>query len=113
MALSTEAVKRLMIAVCSPELGNEISTAINEGLLLADQSNVTLAAIIAATSVSPTTDFGALKVADKVLHFSALGGSSLLNCLVAGDLGQAAVIGDIYMVLRPVNVASARTNQKF
>lgn len=101
MALSTELVKRLMHAVTDQALGRELVDAINKGSAAAAQNPIAIAAAIVATAVSQTTDFAALLVGDKVLMIPATAGNAdLITITVAGDLGQAAVVGNIYVVLR-------------
>jgi len=60
-------------------------------------------AMIVATSVSQTVDFGVLAVGDIVVHIPvapAATDSEFLVVAAAGNLGQAAVVGDLYMVHR-------------
>lgn len=112
MALSTELVKRLMHAVTDQALGRELVDAINLGSAAAVQDAKVIAAAIVATAVSQTTDFGALKVGDQVLMIPATAGNAdLITISVAGDLGQAAVVGNIYVVLRSF-VADAASSVK-
>ncbi len=61
-----------------------------------------IAALIVATSVSQTTDFAALKVGDMVAMIPATAGNAdaIGPIATAGDLGQAAVVGNMYLVLR-------------
>lgn len=110
MALSRDAVNRIQLALTSKDLGNEAVNAINKGSAMANQSTWCLARLIVATAVSQTTDFGALKVGDKVLHIpAAAGNSDFRTCATAGDLGAAAVIGDLYVVLRAFAAPAAST----
>ena len=112
MALSTELVKRLMHAVTDQALGRELVDAINAADALKAQSAKLVVAAIVATSVSQTVDFGALLVGDQVLMIPATAGNAdLITVAVAGDLGQAAVIGNIYVVLRSF-VAPAASSVK-
>jgi len=91
MALSQDAVKRLMVGLASADAGNEVASAINRGL----------AALIVATSVSQTVDFAALQVGDKVVVVPAAAGNChFVTVATAGNLGEAAVIGSLYVVLR-------------
>lgn len=63
------------------------------------------AAMIIATNVSQTIDFGALKIGDIVLHIPAVAGNSNFRSIaVVGTLGAAAVVGDLYMVMRAQNL---------
>jgi hypothetical protein len=108
MALSSDAVKRLMIATASADVGNEVATAINKGAAVAAQNLVCLVGAIVATSVSQTVDFGVLKVGDKVVMIPATAGNAdFISPSVAGDLGQAAVVGNLYLVLRSLSLDSA------
>lgn len=103
MALSADAVKRLMVSLASADAGNEVANAIQAGAAVAAQSPMCVAAAIVATNVSQTVDFAALKVADNVLMIPATAGNAdLITISTAGNLGQAAVIGNIYVVLRPL-----------
>ena len=112
MALSTELVKRLMHAVTDQALGRELVDAINAADALKAQSAKLIAGAIVATSVSQTTDFGSLLVGDQVLMIPATAGNAdLITISVAGDLGQAAVVGNIYVVLRSF-VAPAASSVK-
>jgi hypothetical protein len=73
----------------------------------------TTPAAIVAVHTSATTDFGALKVGDLVLHLPATAGNSSFGTVVtAGTLpndGGTAVIGDLYLVMRAVNLDSNNT----
>lgn len=102
MPLSPNATSRLLVAVGDTSAGNEVVTAINNGAALAAaQSTWAIANVIVATAVSQTTDFGSLKVGDQVLMIPATAGNSdLITVATIGDLGQAAVVGNIYLVLR-------------
>lgn len=62
-----------------------------------------IAAMIVATAVSQTTDFGALEVGDLVIMIPATAGNAdfIGPIADAGNLGQAAVIGNLYMAFRP------------
>lgn len=109
--LSEKAVKHLIHGLGSKAVGNEVATAINNGNALAGASFQAIAALIIATNVSQTIDFGALKVGDQVLMIPAVAGSAdLITITTAGTLGQAAVVGNAYLVLRAFTlpVASAQ-----
>lgn len=100
--LSVNAVKRLIHAVTSRTAGNEIATAIDA----AGQLVTTLL----ATSVSTTTDFASLKVGDRLVHIPATAGNAQVEVIAtAGTKPSAAVVGDLYMVLR---AAPAARNEK-
>jgi hypothetical protein len=63
-------------------------------------SHFVVAAIV-ATNVSQTVDFAALVVGDKVIHVPAVAGNSDFSIVAtAGTLPAAAVVGDLYVVLR-------------
>ena len=112
MPLSTSVVNRLQLALASESAGNETVTAINKGSAMADQSTWCLTKLIVATSTSQTTDFASLKVGDKIVHIPATAGNSdFFTCATAGDLGAAAVVGDLYQVWRAfaAPAASAQT----
>jgi hypothetical protein len=112
MALSAEAVKRLMIAAGDADLGNEIGSAIDSGSAHSDQAAAHIAAFIVATSVSPTTDFAALKVADKVVQIKAVAGNAVFTTVAtAGTLPVAAVVGDLYIVIRGFAAPVKRTSK--
>lgn len=66
-----------------------------------------VAALIVATSTSTTTDFGDLEVGDQILVLPVAGGtpasttgSYFKTCGTAGTLPAAAVVGNLYVVLR-------------
>lgn len=69
---------------------------------IAEMNDLGLCDLIIATNVSQTIDFPSLKVGDHVLIFrSAAGTTQFLTVVTAGDLGIAAVVGQLYIVLRP------------
>lgn len=58
---------------------------------------------IVATNVSTSVDFASLEVGDIVLSFPAVAGDSLFEVVVAAGLKpSAAVVGDLYLVLKAV-----------
>lgn len=60
-----------------------------------------VAAMIVATSTSQTTDFAALKAGDKVVVVPAAAGNShFVTVATDGNLGEAAVIGSLYIAHR-------------
>jgi len=64
-------------------------------------------AMIIATNVSSTIDFGALQVGDIVIHVPAVAGNSAFTVVAtAGTLAVAAVVGDLYAVHRLGNLDS-------
>lgn len=111
MALSTSAVKALMTACASADLGNEVATAINKGEKALDiqEGLYGIAAVIVATNVSTTIDFAALAVGDKIIQIPATPGNAdyLAAVATAGTLPEAAVVGDLYLVLRAFTVPTA------
>lgn len=110
MAISSNSAKALAHAVGSKSVANELVDAMNKGSAAPVASPVAVVAAIVATAVSQTTDFGALLVGDKVAMIPATAGNAdFISISVAGDLGQAAVVGNMYIVLRPnvAQVASA------
>lgn len=113
MAISAAETKRLMIATTSADVGNSLADSINAGLDLAGQSTHSIAAVIVATATSTTTDFGALRVGDRVLILPAtLGTSMFVTVATLGTLPQAAVVGSLYMVLR-ARAVPATSAEKF
>lgn len=101
MALTAEQTKILISAVTDTTIGNTIANAVNSAEAVVAQSALVIPAAIVATAVSQTTDFAALRVGDKVLMIPATAGNAdLITIGTAGTLGQAAVIGNIYVVLR-------------
>lgn len=112
MALSDNAAKRIMHALGDQTAGREVIDAVNKGSSFQAQSAKVIVAAIVATSVSQTTDFGALLVGDQVLMIPATAGSAdLITISTAGNLGQAAVVGNIYVALRSF-VADAANSTK-
>jgi len=99
--LSPDAINRLMIALSKKEAGQEAANAINLGSTSAIADNFPSPAVIVATSVSTTTNFGALQVGDFVVHIPAVAGNSQFGTVaVAGTLPFAAVVNDLYIVFR-------------
>ena len=108
MALSDDAVKRLMVATASAAAGNEVATAINNGAAMAAQSGFAVVAGIVASHTSTTTDFGALHVGDLVLKVPVSAGNGIFYTVATtGTLPAAAVIGALYVVLRAVSLPTA------
>ena len=114
--LSTDLQKRLITAVGSKELAQELINAIH--LSLADSATLApsqtfwvIANLIIATSVSQTVDFASLAVGDQVLMIPAAAGSAdqIGPIAVAGTLGQAAVVGNAYLVMRQFTAPASST----
>lgn len=102
MSLNTGTTRRMYEAVTDEvSAGPQVVDAINQGQNLAQQSAASSAALIVATSVSPTTNFASLAVGDKVIHIPATAGNaSFLAVVTAGTLPAAAVVGDLYIAMR-------------
>jgi hypothetical protein len=107
--LSNDAQKRLLVATGSKDVGNEISSAINLAENVAAQHAQVVAGAIVATSTSTTTNFGSLKIGDVVAHIPAVAGNSIFGTVaVAGTLPFAAVVGDLYLVIRGLDLKGAK-----
>jgi len=107
-AITSDDVKRLSTAVTSIDAGNRIADALNVANAFASQGPVVIAATIVATSVSQTTDFGALLTTDKVVMIPATAGNAdFITPSATGNLGQAAVVGNLYLVLRAFSAPTA------
>lgn len=101
---STDLVQKAMTMLTSTVAGNEFATLLNKGAASALATHICVGGII-ATSTSQTVDFGVLKVGDRVIKIHAtLGTAKFRTCSVAGTLGEAAVIGDLYVVLRAISL---------
>jgi len=92
------AAKVLQKALANTRVANQLVAAVS--------GQATPAAII-ATNVSTTIDFAALKVGDILLHIPATAGNSNFEVIAtAGTKPSAAVVGDLYLVMRAVNLDS-------
>jgi len=113
MPLSETLVKRIQHAVTDVALGNELVNAINSAEADTLQSLLVIGGLITATAVSQTTDFGSLRVGDRVLMFAPAAGNaqSIGPIVTAGTLGVAAVVGNVYLVLRAPVAAAASTTK--
>lgn len=110
MALSSNTVKHIIHALADQTAGRELADSVDKSAAFQAQSGKVIVAAIVATATSQTTDFGAVKVGDQVLMIPATAGSAdLITIATAGDLGQAAVIGNIYVVLRAFAAPAAST----
>lgn len=107
--LSTDAIKRLQHALGSKAVGNEVATALNLHDAMRSQSAMVIPMVVVATNVSQTIDFAALAVGDLVIMIPATAGNADLigPIAVAGTLGQAAVVGNIYVAFRPLVAPTA------
>lgn len=105
MALSDQATKNLMSAVTSQEFGNLIADGVDAGLL----ASHVIVGMIVATNVSTTIDFaGKLAVGDRVIMIPAVAGNSIFYTVAtAGTLPAAAVVGNLYVVVRAKDAPSA------
>ena len=115
--LATQTVKNLKSAVLGQTAGNDVATKLNQADALATGATHIIAGAIVATNVSQTIDFGSLAVGDLVAMIPAVAGNAdfIGPIAVAGTLGQAAVVGNLYIVLRSVvtPLAAATTSEKF
>lgn len=110
MMLSSDLLQRILSAICDAPEANELASAVNNGNELSKQSSWSIPAAIVATAVSTTTDFGALKVGDKLIHIPAAAGNSAFETIAtAGTKPSAAVIGDLYIALRSYSRPAATT----
>lgn len=106
--LSSDTLKRLAHALTSKSAAQEVADSMNQGASAASQDVYCQPALIVATNVSTTIDFAALRVSDKVLHIPATAGNSnFLSVAVAGTLPAAAVVGDLYVVIRAFSAPAA------
>lgn len=108
MALSTKTKNVMKASMANKTAGTEVAAAIDANTTATATAATTLAgmshnisALIVATSTSTTTDFAALKVGDKVVKIPAAAGNSIFYTVATlGTLPAAAVIGDLYIVIR-------------
>lgn len=113
MSLSLSTVKRLMTALASQPAGIEVADAINQGSAGASQDAIVVPAAITATNVSTTIDFGALAVGDLLVHIPATPGNAGFEAIVtAGTKPSAAVVGDLYIVLRAFAAPASNSSVK-
>jgi hypothetical protein len=112
MALSDNAVKRIFHAVADQTAGREIVDAVNLGAASGTQEVYSTPALIVATNVSQTIDFGSLKVGDRVIMIPAVAGNSVsLLVATAGTLPVAAIVGNSYLVFRAFVADPANTTK--
>lgn len=92
------AAKVLKSALANTRVANQVIAAI---------SGMATPAAIIATSVSTTVDFAALAIGDILIHIPAAAGNAAFEKVtVAGTKPSAAVVGDLYLVMRAVNLDS-------
>jgi hypothetical protein len=73
--------------------------------LIAALGNWTVASAVVATSTSTTVNFAGLSVGDYLIHIPASPGNVQAGIVaLAGTAPFAAVIGDLYIDLTPVNL---------
>lgn len=110
-ALAENTVKSLILALTDAGRGNEVAVKLNQIDVLAGLTTRTIAATIIATNVSQTIDFGSLIVGDHVVIVpAAAGNAQFVTIATAGTLGQAAVVGSLYVVLRTARPVAAVTS---
>lgn len=90
---------------------NPVITAVNTLNDRLTSYPLVVAGLIVATATSTTTDFGSLLVGDKILVVPVAAGTPanttgtyFLTCATAGTLPAAAVVGNLYVVLRSVTL---------
>ena len=111
-ALTANQIKLLMTAVSSQPEGNAIASAINNGTSASaalDLIGWQIGHAVVATSTSTTTNFAPLLVGDFVISVPAPAGTPANTTgayfgtvATAGTLPFAAVIGDLYVAIRPL-----------
>jgi hypothetical protein len=95
----------MLIALASQPAGNEVLTQLNNAAFA-------IPAAIVAAHVSATTDFSALIAGDLVVHVPATAGNAaFFTVATAGTLPAAAVVGDLYIVLRSAAKAVQSTTK--
>jgi hypothetical protein len=110
--LSSKTALLLIQTMTNTPEGNETVSAINSGSAISTASGFSMPTVIVAAHTSTTTDFAALKVGDYVAHIPATAGSADFTTVVTkGTLPEAAVVGDLYIVIRAYK-APALTNYK-
>src|ERR1035437_4931783 len=73
--------------------------------LIAALGSYSASAAIVASSTSTSVDFAALQVGDVLVHVPAVPGNvAFASVLAAGTAPAAAVIGDLYLALRLINL---------
>ncbi len=108
MALSTSAVRNLIVALANQPNANEVASAINNGAAVSAATGLSIPAAIIATATSPTTDFAALAVGDLVVVIPATAGNAIFYTVAtAGTLPVDAVVGRLYVVLRAYTAPTA------
>jgi hypothetical protein len=87
---------------------NPVISKVNE---ITDTVNFVVANVIVATNVSTTINFGSLQVGDRIIVVpvadtppAGTTGTYYLTCATAGTLPAAAVVDNLYVVLRAVSL---------
>jgi hypothetical protein len=92
--ISIDTSKRLITALAGAVAGNQVA-----GILNNDTYGIPLA--IVATSVSTTVNFGGLAVGDLLVHIPHTAGNAAFEVVAAANTKpSAAVVGDLYLVIR-------------
>lgn len=108
--LSVATQARLLVALTDRTIGQEVINSLNAANAGTQQDLFVTPLLIVATNVSQTIDFGGLVVGDKVIHIPTVAGNSnFVTCAVVGTLGVAAVVGDLYLVMRAYALPAATT----
>jgi hypothetical protein len=103
MALSINTGKRLIEALTSKNAGNEVATILTN-------STWGIPMAIVAAHVSTTTDFQGLIPGDLLVHIPATAGNAAFETVTtANTKPSAAVVGDLYLVVR-LNTNAPVTN---
>ena len=73
--------------------------------LIAALGSYSISGSIIATNVSESVNFGSLLIGDYLVHIPASpGGVQFAAVVAAGNAPYAAVIGDLYLVMRPIDL---------
>lgn len=112
MALSVDTVKKMLHGIGGTktnglEVASALDTASAKVATLEAAFGFSIPAVIVATNVSTTVNFGALLVGDYVVHIPAIAGNAnFWTIATAGTLPAAAVVNDLYVVLRAFTPAA-------
>ena len=113
MTIAANTTRKLITALADKDAANEIVTALNTSVV-AYLTGSYVPAVITATAISATTDFGALVVGDKVVVVPAVAGNVIFYTVAtAGTLPAAAVVGSLYVVLRAKPLAPAASTASY
>jgi hypothetical protein len=93
MALKADTKYRTLVALADKVAADDLIAHVD--------AQTKLVKAIVATNVSTTQDFSVLKIGDKVIQIPATAGNAqFLPITTAKTLPEAAVVGDLYVVLR-------------